>query len=341
MTAEDRAAMASHVAMLSSALTTDALPPRTAIPRNLRQGIYRGGRRPLDIYRRIYAGINGMPMPGVGPATPGAKGTLEPDEIWNLVDYVLSLPYEAGQPAAPQTCQPSSVSQRRWTGARMPSWLVETVLAGETRPWESFGAWCSCWCPCWAWLAFVVAPLYKHWLPHDISQHGHTIDHLFYFILWLTGAVFVVTEVALFWFMWRYDSEGQRKPVKFTHGSHSLEIVWTIIPAAALLFIAIYQMNAWAEAKIRNPAAGPDGILGTADDMPPTLEVTGRQFEWRLRYPGLKAKGQARRRRRHFRGQRSARAGERRDPDRLEERRRAAQLFPAQLPESSRTPCRA
>src|SRR5262249_47193498 len=32
--------------------------------------------------------------------------------------------------------------------------------------------------------------------------------------------------------------------------------------------------------------AGPDGILGTADDMPPTLEVTGRQFEWRLRYPG-------------------------------------------------------
>ena len=63
------------------------------------------------------------------------------------------------------------------------------------------------------------------------------------------------------------------------------------MPAAALLFIAIYQMNAWADAKIRNPAAGPDGIYGTADDMRPTLEVTGRQFEWRLRYPGLKAEG--------------------------------------------------
>jgi cytochrome c oxidase subunit II len=132
---------------------------------------------------------------------------------------------------------------------------------------------------------FVAAPLYKIWLPQDISQHGHTIDHLFYFILWLTGVVFVITEVALFWFMWRYDGRGKINPVKFTHGSHTLEVVWTILPAATLLFIAIYQMNAWAEAKIDNPAVGPDGVYGTADDMPPTLEVTGRQFEWRLRYP--------------------------------------------------------
>jgi cytochrome c oxidase subunit II len=134
--------------------------------------------------------------------------------------------------------------------------------------------------------SFAAAPLYKYWLPLDVSEHGHTIDHLFYFILWLTGAVFVVTEVALFWFLWRYDGKEKVKTGIYTHGSHSLEIVWTIIPAATLLFIAIYQMNAWAESKIINPAAGPDGILGTADDMPPTLEVTGRQFEWRLRYPG-------------------------------------------------------
>ncbi len=138
--------------------------------------------------------------------------------------------------------------------------------------------------------AFVVAPWYNHWLPPDISEHGHTIDHLFYFILWLTGVVFVITEGALFWFLWRYDFKAGRT-VKFTHGSHSLEIVWTIVPAAVLLFIAIYQMNAWANAKIRNPAAGPDGIYGTADDLKPMLEVTGRQFEWRLRYPGLKAEG--------------------------------------------------
>ncbi|MEX0978557.1 MAG: c-type cytochrome [Pirellulales bacterium] len=94
MSPEERAALAKHVAQLSAALKTDSLPPRNAIPRNLRQGIYRGGRRPVDVFYRIYAGINGAPMPAVGPAAPGAKGTMTPTEIWNLVDYVMSLPYE-------------------------------------------------------------------------------------------------------------------------------------------------------------------------------------------------------------------------------------------------------
>lgn len=113
-----------------------------------------------------------------------------------------------------------------------------------------------------------------YWLPEDISAHGYQIDHLFMFILILTGVVFIATEGVLFWFMWRYDSQGAREPVKYSHGNHNLEIVWTILPAATLVFIAIYQMNAWADVKLRTP------------QMAPTVEVTGRQFEWRIRYPG-------------------------------------------------------
>ena len=45
------------------------LPPRNAIPRNLREGSYRGGRRPIDIFWRVSAGIAGTPMPAGGPAT--------------------------------------------------------------------------------------------------------------------------------------------------------------------------------------------------------------------------------------------------------------------------------
>ena len=125
---------------------------------------------------------------------------------------------------------------------------------------------------------FAAGPIYGYWLPEDYSQHGRHIDHLFYFILWLTGAVFIVTEVALFWFMWRYDGQKNPDPVKYIHGSHNLEVVWTILPAAVLLFIAFYQMNAWADARMRKP------------DIPPTVEVTGRQFEWRIRYPGRDGK---------------------------------------------------
>jgi mono/diheme cytochrome c family protein len=79
-------------------------PIRNAIPRNLRKGVYRGGRRRLDVYCRISAGIAGTPMPGVGASAPGAQGTLSDEEIWNVVDYVLNLPYEPAsnpQPALP------------------------------------------------------------------------------------------------------------------------------------------------------------------------------------------------------------------------------------------------
>jgi mono/diheme cytochrome c family protein len=67
---------------------------RNAIPRNLRQGIYRGGRRRLDVFDRIHAGIKGVPMPGSGPTAAGGTGPLNEEQIWQIVDYVMSLPYE-------------------------------------------------------------------------------------------------------------------------------------------------------------------------------------------------------------------------------------------------------
>jgi cytochrome c oxidase subunit 2 len=121
---------------------------------------------------------------------------------------------------------------------------------------------------------FVAAPYFNIWLPRDVSEHGRTIDNLFMFILYLTGVVFIITEMALFWFSWKYDANSNEEPVKFSHGSHALELVWTIIPAVTLLFIAIYQMEAWAAAKMQPP------------DIPITVEVTGRQFNWDFRYPG-------------------------------------------------------
>jgi cytochrome c oxidase subunit 2 len=119
-----------------------------------------------------------------------------------------------------------------------------------------------------------------HWLPENINEGGHMIDQLFMFILLLTGVVFIGTSAALFWFMWKYDADRNTEPVKFTHGSHNLEIIWSILPAVTLLFIAIYQMNAWADAKLRRP------MLANGQPKPPLLEVTGRQFEWQLRYAG-------------------------------------------------------
>ena len=57
------------------------------LPRNLTRGIYRGGRRPVDLYRRIYSGIAASRMPAFGD-------TLQPGEIWDLVNFVLALPHD-------------------------------------------------------------------------------------------------------------------------------------------------------------------------------------------------------------------------------------------------------
>lgn len=60
-------------------------------PRNLRLGMFRGGRRPIDIYARIEAGIKGTPMPAFG-----AK--LTEQQKWDIVNYVLYLPHETRTP---------------------------------------------------------------------------------------------------------------------------------------------------------------------------------------------------------------------------------------------------
>lgn len=135
-----------------------------------------------------------------------------------------------------------------------------------------------------------------HWLPENINPGGDVIDDLWNFILILTGAIFIATGLVLFWFLWKYDAAENSEPAKFTHGSHVLEVVWSILPAATLLFIAVVQMNAWADNKMRRPttvALDEHGQEMTDDHgdpvevpKPPLALVTGRQFEWRIRYAG-------------------------------------------------------
>jgi mono/diheme cytochrome c family protein len=53
---------------------------------DLTSGMLHGGQSPIDVYRRIYAGINGTPMPGFKEAFSAA-----PDDVWHLTHYVLDL----------------------------------------------------------------------------------------------------------------------------------------------------------------------------------------------------------------------------------------------------------
>lgn len=85
--------------LLARYLEAGVLEPRNIRPRNLRQGIYRGGRRPIDLYWRIMNGIEGTPMPGLGPnVVPEGEEAdatkLTQEDVWCLIEYVRNLPYE-------------------------------------------------------------------------------------------------------------------------------------------------------------------------------------------------------------------------------------------------------
>jgi hypothetical protein len=73
---------------------------RTAYPANLAMGMLHGGRRPIDIYRRIYSGINGTPMPSSKDPNTAIGETPEQrsDRIWHLVHFITAVIENDGVP---------------------------------------------------------------------------------------------------------------------------------------------------------------------------------------------------------------------------------------------------
>jgi cytochrome c oxidase subunit 2 len=111
------------------------------------------------------------------------------------------------------------------------------------------------------------------WLPESVSTYAPEIDRLFYFIYYLTGAVFLAVQVTLlaFAFMYRHRPDSR---ATYTHGNTTLEIVWTIIPAIILVGLALVSRSTWASIKEHQPPS--DYIV----------QVTAKQFNWEITYPG-------------------------------------------------------
>ncbi|MEO2091686.1 MAG: c-type cytochrome [Gemmataceae bacterium] len=63
-----------------------------AFPRDLTAGVYKGGGDPADLYRRVFLGIPGTPMPANGV-------TASKQDLADVVQFVRSLP--AAPPAEP------------------------------------------------------------------------------------------------------------------------------------------------------------------------------------------------------------------------------------------------
>lgn len=113
----------------------------------------------------------------------------------------------------------------------------------------------------------------KYYLPESASVHGVWIDDMLWMSIYVTGIVFVVTHVLLFYFAYRYQYKPGRIAYFYPH-NNKLEIAWTVVPTIAFIVMFILGQDAWQKITSQTP------------DNAVVIEVVGQQFSWQVRYPG-------------------------------------------------------
>jgi cytochrome c oxidase subunit 2 len=105
------------------------------------------------------------------------------------------------------------------------------------------------------------------------SDHGEKIDFMLVITIAVTGVVFLLTQILLFWFAYKYQFSERRTVYYFPH-NNKLELIWTVVPAIFLTLLVGLGLFYWFK------------ITGDAPKDAQIVEITGKQFNWMMRYPG-------------------------------------------------------
>jgi cytochrome c oxidase subunit 2 len=134
-------------------------------------------------------------------------------------------------------------------------------------------------------VAFLVLGLLGVWFCNDLYYHqtlfpqgsasieGEEIDRMMFITIGVTGLVFVITQVLLFWFSYKYQEKDGKQAYYFPHNT-KLELLWTTVPAIFLTVLVVFGLKHWFK------------ITGDAPKDAVVVEITGHQFAWEMRYPG-------------------------------------------------------
>lgn len=131
---------------------------------------------------------------------------------------------------------------------------------------------------------FFLFGLYGIWLCHDTlkgnllltsaSKQGEAYDTMFLVTIIVTGIVFFITHVLLFWFAYKYKSVDDNKSSYFLAHNNKLELIWTTIPAIVMAVLVAIGLRNWMN--ITSPAPSDAAVV----------EIVGKQFNWIIRYSG-------------------------------------------------------
>jgi cytochrome c oxidase subunit 2 len=134
-------------------------------------------------------------------------------------------------------------------------------------------------------ISFLILGLIGVWWCNDMfygktlfpqgaaSEQGEKIDLMLYITIGVTGVVFFITQVLLFWFAFKYQEKDDNKAFYFPH-NNKLELLWTTVPAIFLTVLVVFGLKYWFK------------MTGDAPANSVVVEVTGHQFGWEFRYPG-------------------------------------------------------
>jgi cytochrome c oxidase subunit II len=105
------------------------------------------------------------------------------------------------------------------------------------------------------------------------SEHGAVTDNLFWVTMGVTGFIFILTHILLFWFSYRYQYQEDKRAAYYPD-NNKLEIIWTLVPALVLTVLVISGWRAWKD------------ITSPAPENAHVIELMGYQFAWDIRYAG-------------------------------------------------------
>ncbi|HEX8815294.1 MAG TPA: hypothetical protein VF753_07330 [Terriglobales bacterium] len=125
-------------------------------------------------------------------------------------------------------------------------------------------------------LSAVPILLHTWSLPQDISKHGATIDEQTSETMAEAGISFVLSQIILAFFIWKYSSSKPGDKIKTLPGGAS-GMVWAaiLLVGTEVLALGVFGVRAWANIYLTAPAA---------DAMP--VQVQAGQFAFYFRYPG-------------------------------------------------------
>ncbi len=135
-------------------------------------------------------------------------------------------------------------------------------------------------------LVFVIVSFmyYKNSMlgygPHTAaSEHGVWIDNTFNVTMAVTGIVFFITHILLFWYAYKYRERTGHAATFYPH-NNKLEMIWMGVPAIVMTFLVIGGLSVWN----RTMGDVEEGMVVGEDYI--EVEATGLQFQWILRHPG-------------------------------------------------------